>query len=351
MRALITGVTGQDGSYLAELLLQKGYEVYGIVRRLARENLARENQGRKNPGRKNLKHENNDRLAGINGKVEFIEADLSDQTSLDRALQKVKPNEVYNLAGQTFVPTSWTQPLLTMEVTGMGALRMLEAIRRHAPGAKFLQASSSEVFGKVEEGRQTEATRLRPRNPYGAAKLFAHHITVNYRESYGMFACSCIAFNHESPRRGVEFVTRKVSQQVARIKLGMADKLKMGNIEARRDWGFAGDTVRAMWLMLQQSRPDDFVIATGVTHSVKQLLEIAFAHAGLDWKKHVEIDPALGRPMEDHPLSGDSSKASKILGWKPEVSFKELVEMMVDSDLSLFFEAAAKPAAAAIAGD
>ncbi len=330
MRALITGVTGQDGSYLAELLLAKGYEVHGIVR---------------NPGR-----ESHERLAGIGRKVKFVDADLTDQTSLDRALQEVKPDEVYNLAGQTFVPASWSQPLLTMEVTGMGALRMLEAIRRHAPGAKFLQASSSEVFGKVEDGPQTEMTRLRPRNPYGAAKLFAHHMTVNYRESYGMFACSCIAFNHESPRRGVEFVTRKVSHQVARIKLGMADKLKMGNIEVRRDWGFAGDTVRAMWMMLQQSQPDDFVIATGITHSVKQLLEIAFTHAGLDWQKHVEIDPALVRPLEDHPLSGDSGKASKILGWKPEVSFKELVQMMVDSDLSLLSEAAAKPATA-IAGD
>jgi GDPmannose 4,6-dehydratase len=331
MRALITGVTGQDGSYLAELLLAKGYEVHGIVRSPVRESRAR--------------------LAGIGRKVKFVDADLTDQSSLDRALKEVKPDEVYNLAGQTFVPTSWSQPLLTMEVTGMGALRMLEAIRRHAPEAKFLQASSSEVFGKVEDGPQTEKTRLRPRNPYGAAKLFAHHLTINYRESYGMFACSCIAFNHESPRRGVEFVTRKVSQQVARIKLGMADKLKMGNIEARRDWGFAGDTVRAMWLMLQQSQPDDFVIATGATHSVKQLLEIAFAHAGLDWHKYVETDPALVRAQEDYPLSGDSSKASKILGWKPEVSFKELVEMMVDSDLSLLSEAAAKRTATALAGD
>jgi GDPmannose 4,6-dehydratase len=280
-----------------------------------------------------------------------VEADLTDQPSLDRALQQVKPDEVYNLAGQTFVPLSWSQPLLTMEITGMGALRMLEAIRRHAPAARFLQASSSEMFGKVEESAQTETTRLRPRNPYGAAKLFAHHMTINYRESYGMFACSCIAFNHESPRRGDEFVTRKVARQVARIKLGMASKLKIGNLDVRRDWGFAGDTVRAMWLMMQQSQPDDFVIATGVTHSVKQLLEIAFAHAGMDWQKYVEIDPALVRPAEGDPLSGDSSKARKVLGWEPEVSFKELVHMMVDHDLSLLSEAPAERAFTAIAGD
>jgi GDPmannose 4,6-dehydratase len=330
MRALITGVTGQDGSYLAELLLKKGYEVHGMVRNIGRNN--------------------DDRLTGSGDKIRFVEADLTDQTSLDRALQEVKPDEVYNLAGQTFVPVSWSQPLLTMEVTGMGALRILEAIRRHAPRAKFLQASSSEIFGKVENGPQTELSRLRPRNPYGAAKLFAHHMTINYRESYGIFACSCIAFNHESPRRGVEFVTRKVSQQVARIKMGMASKLRMGNIEARRDWGFAGDYVRAMWLMLQQSQPDDFVIATGVTHGVKQLLEIAFAYAGLDWKEHVEIDQALVRSAEDDPLSGDPGKAGRILGWKPEVTFKELVEMMVESDLSLLSQAAVKPATA-IAGD
>jgi GDPmannose 4,6-dehydratase len=327
MRALITGVTGQDGSYLAELLLEKGYEVHGMVR----------NASRENPRGGHT--------------IKFVEADLTDQTSLDRAVQQVKPNEVYNLAGQTFVPVSWNQPILTMETTGMGALRMLEAIRRHAPAAKFLQASSSEIFGKVEGGKQTETTRLRPRNPYGAAKLFAHHIAINYRESYGMFACSCIAFNHESPRRGVEFVTRKVTQQVARIKLGMASKLKVGNIEGQRDWGFAGDYVHAMWLMLQQPQPDDFVIATGETHSVKQLLEIAFAHAGLDWKKHVEVDPALVRTEEDSPLCGDASKAKKILGWQPKVSFKQLVEMMVDSDLALLSQDAAKPVATAIAGD
>lgn len=233
----------------------------------------------------------------------------------------------------------------------MGALRMLEAMRRHAPMARFLQASSSEMFGKAEGGPHTEITRLQPENPYGAAKMFAHHITINYRESYGMFACSCIAFNHESPRRGVEFVTRKVSQQAARIKLGMAGKLKVGNIEGRRDWGFAGDFVRAMWLMLQQPRPDDFVLATGIPHSVQQLLEIAFAYVGLDWKKYVEIDPALVRPMEAKLLCGDAGKARKILGWKPEVNFKKLVEMMVDSDLALLSQTMAMPIAAAAAGD
>lgn len=323
MRALLTGVTGQDGSYLAELLLEKGYEVYGTVRNIARAN--------------------RESASASGGRINYIEADLTDQTSLDRAMEQVKPDEVYNLAGQTFVPVSWIQPLLTMEVTGMGALRMLEAIRRHAPRAKFLQVSSSEIFGKSEDTQQSEGTRLRPRNPYGATKMFAHHITINYRESYGMFACSCIAFNHESPRRAPEFVTRKVSRQVARIKLGLADKIKMGNIEGRRDWGFAGDYVHAMWLMLQQPTPQDFVIATGVTHSVKELLEIAFSHVGLDWQKHVEIDSALLRPAEDDPLTGDTSKANKILGWKPTMSFDDLVRMMVDSDLSLL----SKPAALA----
>ncbi len=321
MRALITGVTGQDGSYLADLLLEKGYEVYGVVRSVAR--AQRQGMGA---------------FAGIN----YVEADLTDQTSLDRAVEKVKPDEVYNLAGQTFVPVAWTQPLLTMEVTGMGALRMLEAIRRHAPQARFLQASSSEIFGRPDGTQQSEATRLHPRNPYGAAKMFAHHITINYRESYGMFACACIAFNHESPRRALEFVTRKVSREVARIKLGLATKLKMGNIEGRRDWGFAGDYVHAMWLMLQQPVPDDFVIATGITHSVKELLEIAFAHAGLDWQEHVEIDSALMRPAEDDLLSGDASKANKVLGWKPTVTFREMVRMMVDSDISLLSKQSAQ---------
>lgn len=331
MRALITGVTGQDGFYLTDLLLEKGYEVYGIVRNVAR--TQRES------------------VSAFAGRINYVEADLTDQTSLDRAMEQVKPDEVYNLAGQTFVPVSWTQPLLTMEVTGMGALRMLEAIRRHAPGARFLQVSSSEIFGKSEDTQQSEVTRLSPRNPYGAAKMFAHHITVNYRESYGMFACSCIAFNHESPRRPPEFVTRKVSRQVARIKLGFADKIKVGNIEGRRDWGFAGDYVRAMWLMLQQPTPDDFVIATGVIHSVKQLLEIAFSHVGLDWQKHVEIDPALVRPAEEDPLTGDASKASNILSWRPIITFENLVRMMVDSDLSLLSKPVSQATETTIAGD
>lgn len=331
MRALITGVTGQDGSYLAELLLKKSYEVYGMVRRIAREN--------------------HDRLDDDVAGIQLVEGDLTDQISLDRVMQKVKPDEVYNLGAQTFVPSSWNQPRLTMEVTGLGALRMLEAIRRHAPRAKFLQASSSEIFGRSDGGLLSETSRLQPQNPYGAAKLFAHHTTINYRESYGMFACSWIAFNHESPRRGLEFVTRKVTQQAARIKLGMAGKLKIGNIQASRDWGFAGDYVRAMWLILQQSQPDDFVIAMGETHSVKELLEIAFARVGLDWKRHVEVDPMLIRSAAGEPLCGDSSKARTVLGWKPEISFKQLVEMMVDSDYNLLSKSVVKPAAAAMAGD
>jgi GDPmannose 4,6-dehydratase len=313
MRALITGVTGQDGSYLAELLLDKGYEVYGMLR--------------------NIRRESPQRLAGAAARIQLVEADLTDQSSLDRMLQQVRPDELYNLAGQTFVPVAWSQPLLTMEITGMGALRLLEAMRRHSPRTKFLQASSSEIFGKAEGARQNEQTRMQPTNPYGAAKLFAHYVTINYRESYGMFACSCISFNHESPRRGVEFVTRKVAQQAARIKLGLAEKLSMGNLEGRRDWGFAGDYVRAMWMMLQQPQPDDFVIATGVMHSVKELLEIAFSCVGLDWKKHVEIDQALVRPAEPDPLCGDAGKAERVLGWKPEVSFRRLVEMMVQAEL------------------
>ncbi len=313
MRALITGVTGQDGSYLAELLFEKGYEVYGMLR--------------------NIRRESHQRLAGVASRIQLVEADLTDQSSLDRMLQQVRPDELYNLAGQTFVPVSWSQPILTMEITGMGALRLLEAMRRHSPKTKFLQASSSEIFGKAEGVRQSETTRMQPTNPYGAAKLFAHHVTINYRESYGMFACSCISFNHESPRRGIEFVTRKVAQQAARIKLGLGDKVRMGNLDGRRDWGFAGDYVRAMWMMLQQSQPDDFVIATGVTHSVKELLEIAFSSVGLDWKKHVEIDPTLVRPAEPDPLCGDAGKAQRVLGWQPEVSFKRLIEMMVQSEL------------------
>jgi GDPmannose 4,6-dehydratase len=313
MRAFITGITGQDGSYLAELLLEKKYEVYGVVR--------------------NLRRESHPRLEGVSGRIQFVEADLTDQSSLDRVIQQVRPDEVYNLAGQTFVPVSWSQPLLTMEITGMGALRLLEALRRHSPRTKFLQASSSEIFGRAESAQQNESSRMQPGNPYGAAKLFAHHVTINYRESYGMFACSCISFNHESPRRGVEFVTRKVAQQAARIKLGQADRLKIGNLEGRRDWGFAGDYVRAMWMMLQQPQPDDFVVASGETHSVQELLEVAFTHVGLDWKKHVEIDPSLVRPAEPDPLCGDAAKARRVLGWSPNVGFQQLVEMMVEAEL------------------
>jgi GDPmannose 4,6-dehydratase len=314
MRALITGITGQDGSYLAEFLLEKNYEVYGLVRRSSLEKY--------------------DRIESIADRIRFVEGDLTDQSSLDQALEQIQPHEVYNLAAQSFVPVSWNQPVLTADVTGLGVLRVLEAIRRHCPKAKFLQASSSEMFGKVSESPQSETTRFHPRSPYGVAKVFAHHITVNYRESYGIFACSSICFNHESPRRGSEFVSRKVTQHAARIKLGLCDRLKMGNLDAHRDWGFAGDYIRAMWLMLQQPQAEDFVIATGKTHSVQQLLETAFSAAGLDWKKYVEIDPKLVRPAEVDYLCGDSSKARKTLGWKPEVDFQQLINMMVESDLA-----------------
>lgn len=314
MRALITGITGQDGSYLAEFLLQKNYEVYGLVRRSSLEKY--------------------DRIEGIADRIRFVEGDLTDQSSLDQALEQIQPHEVYNLAAQSFVPVSWNQPVLTADVTGLGVLRVLEAIRRHCPKAKFLQASSSEMFGKVSESPQSETTRFHPRSPYGVAKVFAHHITVNYRESYGIFACSSICFNHESPRRGSEFVSRKVTQHAARIKLGLCDRLKMGNLDAHRDWGFAGDYIRAMWLMLQQPQAEDFVIATGKTHSVQELLAAAFSAVGLDWKKYVEIDPKLVRPAEVDYLCGNSTKARQILGWKPEVDFHQLIHMMVESDLS-----------------
>jgi GDPmannose 4,6-dehydratase len=314
MRALITGVTGQDGSYLADFLLEKGYEVYGIVRRSSLEKY--------------------DRIEHIQDKIRFVEGDLTDQSSLDQALQQLKPDELYNLAAQSFVPVSWNQPVLTADVTGLGVLRVMEAVRKHSPKTKFLQASSSEMFGKVREKPQTEKTPFHPRSPYGVAKVFGHHITVNYRESYGLFACSSICFNHESPRRGHEFVTRKVTQHVAKIKLGLTDKIKMGNLDAQRDWGFAGDYIRAMWMMLQQPQADDYVIATGETHSVQELLEVAFSRVGLDWKKHVEIDPKLVRPAEVDYLCGNAEKAQKVLGWKPEVTFKQLIEMMVDVDLN-----------------
>ena len=314
MRALITGVTGQDGSYLAELLLEKNYEVYGLVRRSSLEKY--------------------DRVARIADRIRFVEGDLTDQGSLDQAIQQIQPHEVYNLAAQSFVPVSWNQPVLTADVTGLGVMRVLESIRKHSPRAKFLQASSSEMFGKVDESPQTEKTGFHPRSPYGVAKVFGHNITVNYRESYGIFACSSICFNHESPRRGSEFVTRKVTQAAARIKLGLADKLKMGNLDAQRDWGFAGDYVRAMWLMLQQPEADDFVIATGRTHTIRELLETAFSEVGLDWKKYVELDPKLVRPAEVDYLCGDSSKARRVLGWEPKMDFHSLVKTMVQSDLN-----------------
>jgi GDPmannose 4,6-dehydratase len=314
MRALITGITGQDGSYMAEFLLEKNYEVYGLVRRSSLEKY--------------------DRVEQIAERIRFVEGDLTDQSSLDRALQQIQPDEVYNLAAQSFVPVSWNQPVLTADVTGLGVLRVLESLRQHSPRSKFLQASSSEMFGKVRESPQTEKTPFHPRSPYGVAKVFAHHITVNYRESYGVFACSSICFNHESPRRGSEFVTRKVTQQAARIKLGVADRLKMGNLDAQRDWGFAGDYIRAMWLMLQQPQADDFVIATGETHSVQELLETAFSCVGLDWKEYVEVDPNLVRPAEVDYLCGNATKARQVLGWKPEVTFHRLIETMVEADLN-----------------
>jgi GDPmannose 4,6-dehydratase len=315
MRALITGVTGQDGSYLAEFLLEKGYEVYGLVRRSSLEKF--------------------DRLELCIDKIALVEGDLTDQSSLDNVIQAVQPDEVYHLAAQSFVPVSWCQPVLTADVTGLGVVRVLEAIRHHQPHAKFVQASSSEMFGKVKESPQNENTQFYPRSPYGASKVFGHHLTVNYRESYGLFACSAISFNHESPRRGLEFVTRKVTHQVARIKCGLTTKLSMGNLDAKRDWGFAGDYVRGMWLMLQEPVAEDYVLATGETHSVRELLEVAFSAAGLDWQKYVEIDPKLIRPAEVDHLCGNSAKARQKLGWKPTVSFRQLIEMMVRADLKL----------------
>ncbi len=313
MRALITGITGQDGSYLAELLLEKGYEVHGVVRRASTENF--------------------ERIEHLKGKVRLVQADLLDQLSLISALKEVKPVEVYTLGAQSFVPTSWQQPMLTGEFTALGVTRMLEAIRLVDPGIRFYQASSSEMFGKVRETPQKESTPFYPRSPYGVAKVYGHWITVNYRESFGLFAVSGILFNHESPRRGREFVTRKVSDGVARIKLGLRDKLRMGNLEARRDWGYAPDFVLAMWLMLQRESPEDFVVATGEAHSVRELVEIAFGHAGLDWKKHVEVDERLLRPAEVDRLIGDASRARKELGWAPTVSFEEMIRMMVDADI------------------
>lgn len=312
-KALITGITGQDGSYLSELLLEKGYRVYGMVRRASVERF--------------------ERIEHIKERLTLVQGDLTDQSSLDEAIKSIQPDEVYNLAAQSFVPTSWNQPTLTGEVTGIGATRILEAVRKIKPDARFYQASSSEMFGKVREVPQTELTPFHPRSPYGVAKVYGHFITVNYRESYNLFACSGILFNHESPRRGLEFVTRKITNGVARIKLGLASELRLGNLDAKRDWGYAGDYVEAMWLMLQQDAPDDYVVATGETHSVQEFVEEAFGHAGLDWKKYVVIDPRFIRPAEVDLLVGDASKAKKKLGWKQKVSFHELVRMMVEEDI------------------
>ena len=312
-KALITGITGQDGSYLSEFLLDKGYEVYGMVRRASLDRF--------------------DRIDHIKDRIHLVQGDLTDQSSLDEAVKEIKPEEIYNLAAQSFVPTSWNQPTLTGEVTGMGTTRILEAVRKIKPDARFYQASSSEMFGKVREVPQTELTPFHPRSPYGVAKVYGHFITVNYRESYNIFACSGILFNHESPRRGLEFVTRKITHGVARIKMGLANELRLGNLDAKRDWGFAGDYVEAMWLMLQQSEPDDYVVATGETHSVREFVELAFGAAGLDWKKYVVLDPKFLRPAEVELLVGDPAKAKKKLGWEPKVSFRELIKMMVDADI------------------
>ena len=312
-KALIPGITGQDGAYLARFLLDKGYEVHGMVRRSSSENF--------------------ERIAKLSGRLTLHQADLLDQLSIVNLLSAVRPHEVYNLAAQSFVPTSWLQPLLTGEFTALGVTRMLEAIRVVDPGMRFYQASSSEMFGKVQAEPQNEQTPFWPRSPYGVAKVYGHWITVNYRESYGMFCCSGILFNHESPMRGKEFVTRKVTDAAARIKLGLQDTLRVGNLDALRDWGFAGDYVEAMWLMLQQDTPDDYVIATGEKHSVRELIEIAFARVGISPDKHVVVDPALLRPAEVNHLCGDAGKAHDRLGWHPRVGFRELIEMMVDADL------------------
>ena len=312
-RAIITGITGQDGSYLAELLLSKGYEVVGTNRRSSAPNFWR------------IQH--------LIDRITIKPADLLDQLSLIRLVDEVRPHELYNLAAMSFVPASWDQPMLTGEYNAQGVTRVLEAIRHVDPSIKIYQASSSEMFGKVREVPQTELTPFYPRSPYGVSKAFAHYITVNYRESYDLFAVSGMLFNHESPRRGLEFVTRKVSDGVARIKLGLADKLSLGNLDTHRDWGFAGDYVRAMWLMLQQERADDYVIATGISHSVRDLVEVAFTHAGLDWRAHVTLDPKLIRPAEVEHLIGDSTKARTQLGWAPSVDFAHLITMMVDADL------------------
>jgi GDPmannose 4,6-dehydratase len=312
-RALITGITGQDGSYLAELLLSEGYDVYGVVRRASTENY--------------------ERIEHLRGQITLLQADLLDQSSLVQAIRESNPTELYNLAAQSFVPTSWAQPVLTAEFTAIGVTKVLEAMRAVNPEIRFYQASSSEMYGKVLEVPQSEDTPFYPRSPYGVAKVYGHYITVNYRESYNLHASSGILFNHESPRRGLEFVTRKVTDGVSRIKLGLATELRMGNLDSQRDWGFAGDYVKAMWLMLQQDTPDDFVVATGETHTVKELVQLAFDRVGLDWEKYVVIDPRFIRPAEVDLLIGQPAKANKVLGWVPETSFPTLVNMMVDADM------------------
>jgi GDPmannose 4,6-dehydratase len=312
--ALITGITGQDGSYLADFLLDKGYRVCGMVRRSSTENFQR------------IEH--------LRDRIELYQADLLDQTSIAQLLAQVQPAEVYNLAAMSFVPTSWQQPVLTAEYTALGVTRILDALRQVCPKARFYQASSSEMFGKVRETPQSETTPFHPRSPYGVAKVYGHHLTVNYRESYGLFACSGILFNHESPRRGLEFVSRKISHGVARIKLGLAKELRLGNLQAKRDWGFAGDYVRAMWMMLQQDAPDDYVVGTGQTNTIEEFVTIAFDRADLDWRKHVVIDPKFYRPAEVDLLMANPAKAHSRLGWKPSMRFEELVTTMVDSDLA-----------------
>ncbi|MEZ4667505.1 MAG: GDP-mannose 4,6-dehydratase [Anaerolineae bacterium] len=314
-RALITGITGQDGSYLAEFLLQKGYEVFGLVRRSSTVNY--------------------ERIRHIQDEINLVSGDMTDQTSLTHALSEIRPQEIYNLAAQSFVQTSWAQPVFTGDVTGLGVTRMLDSIRTIDPSIRFYQASSSEMFGKVQEVPQKETTPFYPRSPYGVAKVYGHWITVNYRESYDLHASSGMLFNHESPRRGIEFVTRKVTYHAAKIKLGLAKELRIGNLDAQRDWGFAGDYVQAMWLMLQQDQPDDYVIATGQTHSVEKLLKVAFETVDLDWKQYTVQDERFMRPAEVDLLVGDPSKAGQRLGWEPQVSFEQLIQMMVEADLKL----------------
>src|SRR5947209_166627 len=314
-KAFITGVTGQDGSHLAELLLDKGYRVYGLVRRHSAESYPR--------------------LTSIRDRIELVPGDLCDAPALDRAVEEIQPDEIYNLGAMSFVGASWGQPALTTEVNAMGVLRLLEAVRRYCPRARLYQASTSEMFGLIRESPQRETTPFHPRSPYGVAKVYAHFLTANYRESYSLFACAGILFNHEGPRRGPEFVTRKITRAVAGIKLGLEHELRLGNLAARRDWGYAGDYVDAMWRMLQQERPDDFVIGTGENHTVEEFVAIAFAHAGLDWRDHVVVDPNLYRPAEADTLLADASKARRVLGWQPAVSFAQLVRMMVDADLAV----------------